>query len=622
MEDGDVNHNSVVLKKAISLCPGNCLSYNHEPNVRNKYPILDNQLIMVCTKRITRVLLLLVFTMWMFPALPFDYSDSLKVVAATASSPGEKIDALLLLSRDSEGRNLKEALGFANQALNFAESAKLASKELSSRLRLAEIGLALNNFQLAMEQAEKAFELAKDLGSTREVATAQGIMAIIYAELGDFGRSMELNYNILRLFEQIGDKIEVGITMGNIGADYLSQKNYKMAVHYLNKALNIARELNDKLGMAHQYNNLCGIYLDHLKDYPQALFYLRSAVAVNQELGNEQLLGINYINMGITFFRMNIPDSALFYYNKGIAIFTESDSPLLIANGEVNLGELYKSFNDHGKSVECARSALEKGQKYGAYEIVRQAAKLLHEIFLAESDSAKAYKYAIIQHQAQDSLLFRQNQKEIYKLEFQYNFEKIDKARQIKQNRKNYLLGLIIFALVSGIVIVLLINSRQRIKVKVTLLQKEKVESELGFKDKELTINLIALMKKNEMLSDIARKLISIEKEAGMGATQKALSNLIHDIQVNADDKLLKEFSVRFQEVHEGFYNNLLRRFPDLTQNELKLCAYLRLNMSTKDIAELTGQRLLTVEHARYRLRKKLGISNSEVNLVGFLSQI
>jgi len=54
----------------------------------------------------------------------------------------------------------------------------------------------------------------------------------------------------------------------------------------------------------------------------------------------------------------------------------------------------------------------------------------------------------------------------------------------------------------------------------------------------------------------------------------------------------------------------------------LKLCAFLRLNMSSKDIAELTGQRITTLETARYRLRQKLGIVNSEVSLVTFLSSL
>jgi DNA-binding CsgD family transcriptional regulator len=295
---------------------------------------------------------------------------------------------------------------------------------------------------------------------------------------------------------------------------------------------------------------------------------------------------------------------------------------LLIAECEIYLGEYYNSLNNKNKSKEFARSALKKGEESKSFETTSHAAKILHEIFLDEKDSASAYKYAMIRHQAEDSLLFLQNQKEIYKLEFQYNYEKIDKARQIKQNRKNYLFGFIIFALVSGIVIVLLINSRQRIRVKMTVLEKEKVEAELYFKNKELTLNLIALMKKNEMLTDISNKLVLIEQDAKKEETREAISKISHELQKNADDKMIKEFSVRFQEVHQGFYEALLKKFPDLTQSELKLCAFLRLNMSTKEISELTGQRLLTVEHARYRLRKKLGISNSEVNLVTFLSQV
>ena len=62
--------------------------------------------------------------------------------------------------------------------------------------------------------------------------------------------------------------------------------------------------------------------------------------------------------------------------------------------------------------------------------------------------------------------------------------------------------------------------------------------------------------------------------------------------------------------------------FPDLSPSEQRLCAFLRLNMSTKEISELTGQRISSLETARYRLRKKLGITNSHINLITFLNNI
>ena len=90
----------------------------------------------------------------------------------------------------------------------------------------------------------------------------------------------------------------------------------------------------------------------------------------------------------------------------------------------------------------------------------------------------------------------------------------------------------------------------------------------------------------------------------------------------STEEETLKEFSLRFKEVHKEFYDKLLQQFPDLTPSEIKLCAFLRLNMTSKEISELTGQRLNTLENARYRLRQKLGITNSETNLVSFLAQI
>jgi DNA-binding NarL/FixJ family response regulator len=123
------------------------------------------------------------------------------------------------------------------------------------------------------------------------------------------------------------------------------------------------------------------------------------------------------------------------------------------------------------------------------------------------------------------------------------------------------------------------------------------------------------------MLSDISDRLIQIEKEAVREETKQAIFKISHELRIGADEKIMKEFSVRFQEVHNGFYEKLLEKFPELTQTELKLCAFLRLNMSTKDISELTGQSNLAVEKSRYRLRNKLGIRNSESNLVTFLLQ-
>jgi DNA-binding CsgD family transcriptional regulator len=99
------------------------------------------------------------------------------------------------------------------------------------------------------------------------------------------------------------------------------------------------------------------------------------------------------------------------------------------------------------------------------------------------------------------------------------------------------------------------------------------------------------------------------------------VDRLIYDLKSNRDDKIWKEFEIRFQEVHQDFYSRLNERFPDLTPNEKKLAAFLRLNMTTKDISAITFQLPDSIKTARSRLRKKLGLPQ-EANIIAFLESI
>jgi DNA-binding CsgD family transcriptional regulator len=173
-----------------------------------------------------------------------------------------------------------------------------------------------------------------------------------------------------------------------------------------------------------------------------------------------------------------------------------------------------------------------------------------------------------------------------------------------------------------ALVILILLIKHFRLKAKKLQLEKTGFERELEFKNKELVLNVMSLMQRNELLADLSQKLINIDESATTPESKETIKKVAQELQKSQDKEIWKEFSHRFKEVHGDFYDKLLQKYPDLTPNELKLCAFLRLNMSSKDIAELTGQRVNSLETARYRLRQKLGIANSDVNLVTFLSSI
>jgi DNA-binding CsgD family transcriptional regulator/uncharacterized membrane protein YciS (DUF1049 family) len=205
-------------------------------------------------------------------------------------------------------------------------------------------------------------------------------------------------------------------------------------------------------------------------------------------------------------------------------------------------------------------------------------------------------------------------------MEQQYNFQKLQQAIALEQHRKDFVKIMFIVGLTASLIIILLLYSRLRIRARHNRLQKQHIERELEFKNQEMTVNVVALMKRNEILTSLQTRLKNIETNASKDDVKKAIRQISTEIGNMTDKDILSEFELRFKQVHKDFYDNLIKNYPDLWPSELKLCALLKLNMTTKEISELTGQTIATIEKARYRLRKKLNINSSDVNLVTFLS--
>lgn len=148
---------------------------------------------------------------------------------------------------------------------------------------------------------------------------------------------------------------------------------------------------------------------------------------------------------------------------------------------------------------------------------------------------------------------------------------------------------------------------------QIIALQNEKLESELTVKSKELAESTMTIIKKNEILVNIKEEVIAQKKALGTQYPNKYYDKLIRLLDENLsseDDWAI--FQTNFDRIHENFFRNLHTKFPELTSNDLRFCAYLRLNLSSKDIAHLMNISLKGVEVGRYRIRKKIGIPSTK----------
>lgn len=144
-------------------------------------------------------------------------------------------------------------------------------------------------------------------------------------------------------------------------------------------------------------------------------------------------------------------------------------------------------------------------------------------------------------------------------------------------------------------------------------LEKDKLKSELTLKSKELAESTMTIIKKNEILVGIKEEVMAHKSILGSQYPNKYYDKLIRLLDENLSSEAdWAIFQTNFDRIHENFFRNLRERYPELTSNDLRFCAYLRLNLSSKDIAHLMNISLKGVEVGRYRIRKKIGLPSSK----------
>jgi hypothetical protein len=152
--------------------------------------------------------------------------------------------------------------------------------------------------------------------------------------------------------------------------------------------------------------------------------------------------------------------------------------------------------------------------------------------------------------------------------------------------------------------------SREKDQIKK---DKDLLEEDVIYKSKELANYTMLLVKKRELLSVMHDELKALKETVKNDASRQIVRDLMKRININLqDEEYIKVFEANFERVHHEFFSQLKSTFPDLSAKELQLCAFVRMNLTNKEIASILNISVRGVETARYRLRKRLGMSQEE----------
>lgn len=163
----------------------------------------------------------------------------------------------------------------------------------------------------------------------------------------------------------------------------------------------------------------------------------------------------------------------------------------------------------------------------------------------------------------------------------------------------------------------------EQVNQELVRVQNEKLAAEVLHKNEELALATMHLVQKGEVIVSIQEALErSLEKKTSTEEIREELRRLLRLLQADSrTDQDWEQFAVHFDQVHGNFLRRLREKYPQLSPNDYRLCAYLRMNLSTKEIAHLLNISVRGVEGSRYRLRRKMDLSNDE-NLVDFMMNI
>jgi len=482
-----------------------------------------------------------------------------------------------------------------------------------------------DRYNEAMDLFTQSLEISLSNGYDIQAASMYSNIGSIYVHWGEFGKAIENNMLALSIDRRYNDSVMISTDLNNIGKIYEQWGKTEDAIEFYKESLTIARKVGNPSMVAVRLNNL-GIINKAHKRYAEALGYFRQALEIERQMGNVTRIGRRLSYIGSTYLDKGNYPLALEYLNQALPLLTEADLPADLARIYHAFGSYYLADKKFTQATGWFFKSLDLAYKHNLKPLQIGDLEGLSASYEGSGDYRNALKILRQMISIRDSVFTQESTTRLAEFQARFENEKmrlenevLRKDARIKRNVYiiSGFIALTSIVILIAIILILRLRSQNfRQEREMAREKAERLQMELELKNKELTFKAMSIIQKNE---SVAGLLEGFEQALKNGESVETLSSILETLRTKDRDISWKEFEVRFTQVHKEFYDKLNRRFPDLTPNERKLCAFLRLNMTTKDIAAITHQSVHSINVARTRLRKKLNLSNSEENLITFL---
>jgi DNA-binding CsgD family transcriptional regulator len=537
----------------------------------------------------------------------------------------------------------------ADEAVNYYTQAVVIAKEHNEKKHLANIYTDMawlydnkSMYQKSVEYRHMALALFKELGDKKREAMVYNALGIVYFNDKQFLKNIEYQQKAITLNKTIPEYTGLVVALGDLTLGYytLYKEIKEQPGKYIDSALIACREALDVL-YSHKdieqekyHESYLLEYMGEVyflkKDYPQAKKYITNCLRISDSLNYLKMVCSGNLLMGNILTEESNYSAAEEYYQKALKAALVMDVP-------VPLNDCYTAMAAYTEKAGDYRRAMEYHKKISALKdtlFTAEKTKAINNLQIKYETRQKELRIIALKKQnlfiialaiaglALLALLFRSyrlNKKVFRQKEqlLQEENKKISLEKEVEEKEKKQAI----------LARQLEAEEKKRMQLDyentlaVNALKQQQLQQEVDFKYRELTSYVVQFEKKNDLLIQIKSNLQQIKKpEEGTASALKSVNKLI-DQNLNLD-KDFDTFKLHFENVHPDFFAKLQQYSPDhLSQLDLRHCAYMRLNLSTKEVANLLNVEAKSIRTTRYRIKQKLNLEK-ETDLAEFINKL
>ena len=545
-----------------------------------------------------------------------------------------KVDLLNKLAEKDE----KNQKVYANEALELAENIDYPKGQAKATEILGNYAIENKDFENALTFYKKANESYAFLEDTEgQLRTLKGLNNASF-DLKNFDDVIDYCLQIQHLAETVDNKsflaysyARMGRLRGEIMNDLSGSQEYSL------KAIDLYLEIGEKDMLPALYSNLgIAYYLEQQHD--SALIYYNKGIALGEKLNKKEALHILYSLSCELYTERKEYDKALEYSKLALSISLDDERKDLAAFDNLLIGQLYSEKEQYDSALYYINIGVDIAKELDKKFYVALGYERLSQIYKGKNNPEKAIEYLEKLVSLKDTIAKSTFSVSLAEKEAEFQIQR--KQEELKSLEKSafqqrlFRNGIILISALVIFILGLFINrynvimkfqkqELDRLRTIKQLEEKEKLllKDKLLHKEKILASNTMHIIQKNKILSDLKSEITNLpaaNNGDNLKTKIKSINRVIETNMTFEDD--WQNFKLQFEQVHPKFFKRLDRQFPNLGNNETRFCSYIKMGHNTKEIAQLMGINAESVQKARYRLKKKMDLDKS-INLVDYIEK-